>query len=58
VRRRKATAAAGDRFCAGTSADRAAETENHTPPNESEPEPIVIDTPLLIYDIEGYDHDD
>ncbi len=58
VRRRKATAAAGDRFRAGTSADRAAETENHTPPNESEPEPIVIDTPLLIYDIEGYDHDD
>lgn len=58
VRRRKATAAAGDRFRVGTNAGRVTETENHTPPNESEPESIVLDTPLLIYDIEGYDHDD
>jgi putative transposase len=58
ARRRKATAAAGDRFRVGANADRATETENHTPPKESELEPIMLDTPLLIYDIEGYDHDD
>lgn len=58
VRRRKATAAAGDRFRIDANAGPVIEMEDTASPNEPEPEPIVLDEPLLIFDIEGYDHDD
>lgn len=60
VQRRKATAAAGDRFRASTNTNsdsqpKAIEIQNET---ESDPDPVVLDTPLHIFEIEGYDHDD
>lgn len=58
VRRRKATAAAGDRFRVDTKISSEIETKTSIQPNEPEPEAIVLDTPLRIFDIEGYDYDD
>ena len=58
VRRRKATAAAGDRFRVNekVSSDADAKTTTTTP-SEREIELIMLDTPLQIFEIEGYNHD-
>lgn len=58
VRRRKATAAAGDRFRVDANANSDSKPEAVAAPNEPEPDPIALDTPLRIFEIEGYDHDD
>jgi putative transposase len=60
VRRRKATAAAGDHFRASTniSSDSQLKVIEIQNKPESDPDPVVLGTPLHIFEIEGYDHDD
>lgn len=59
VQRRQATAAAGDRFRTEEKGSKNAEAkaETTTPSNKSDPEPVVLDRPIHIFAVEGYENE-